>query len=543
MHSLRIKIMAATLSIATVASLLFMFFVYDVQKKLYMQGVDEKLQVAAQAGKLYLGDDLVDRFDQTRPMSHEEHLKLVQKLSAYAQENGMEYIYLMVKDGDKIYTVVSSATPDELKNSEYDPFYTEYDASEGIKNGFKNGIDKNAFYEDTSDKYGKFRSYLQINQSLGGKLFLIGADMSVSNIKSSLNVLLGKSFLVFLLVFLIASSVSWWVSTAITRRLFSLTSEVENLSKTRDLKISFNQFGNDEIARLASSLNDFVLSIRTVVSEAISVSKENVALASETASDANGVTKQISNTRHLVNKNLEEIGAISSQLQSMSSMTESVVTSLNKADGELETTMKSIHNVAGQAKNSAEEGAKIAQQLRQLEQEAAQIRSILSIIGDIADQTNLLALNAAIEAARAGEHGRGFAVVADEVRKLAEKTQSSLTEISATTEVIIRSVGDIADGTIASSESIIALAKTSETSEGLISNAADAMREAVKVMHKAQEHYLTLLKRGELASEGMANIDSDAATNIDTMVRVDQKISRLSTMSSHLGDQLNYFKI
>ncbi|MCX6074849.1 MAG: methyl-accepting chemotaxis protein [Campylobacterales bacterium] len=367
--------------------------------------------------------------------------------------------------------------------------------------------------------------------------------MSVSNIKSSLNVLLGKSFLVFLLVFLIASSVSWWVSTAITRRLFSLTSEVENLSKTRDLKISFNQFGNDEIARLASSLNDFVLSIRTVVSEAISVSKENVALASETASDANGVTKQISNTRHLVNKNLEEIGAISSQLQSMSSMTESVVTSLNKADGELETTMKSIHNVAGQAKNSAEEGAKIAQQLRQLEQEAAQIRSILSIIGDIADQTNLLALNAAIEAARAGEHGRGFAVVADEVRKLAEKTQSSLTEISATTEVIIRSVGDIADGTIASSESIIALAKTSETSEGLISNAADAMREAVKVMHKAQEHYLTLLKRGELASEGMANIDSDAATNIDTMVRVDQKISRLSTMSSHLGDQLNYFKI
>ncbi len=540
LNNLRAKIIVATLSIATLSSLLFMFFVYDVQKSLYMEEIDKKLKLGAQAGNLYLGDDLVDRFDQSNPMSEERHLQLVKKLSDYAQSNGLEYIYLMVKEGDKVFTVISSATPDELKNKEYDPFYTEYEASEGIQNGFQEG---HTFYEDTVDKYGNFRSYLKICRSTNGKLYMVGADISVSNIQKDLNALLLETVGIFVIVLIIAGGIALWISSLITRRLSLLTINVEKLSNSLDLTTNFELIGNDEIARLSNSLNHFLHTIRSVIHEAANVSKENVALAGDTVNEAYGVTEKIKNTRELIHKNLEEIYQISSKIDEVSHYSGSVVGSLNKADNQLESTKTSIHKVADSARQSAQNGETLAQQLRQLKSEAEQIRSILTIIGDIANQTNLLALNAAIEAARAGEHGRGFAVVADEVRKLAEKTQSSLTDIASMTEVIIRSVGEIADGTIESSEEISELAKITELTEESINVTAQSMREVVVTMNQTQERLMVLHQHGESTSNRMDSIDHDSMANIEIIENMDKKISRLSALSYELGEKLNFCKM
>ena len=354
----------------------------------------------------------------------------------------------------------------------------------------------------------------------------------------------GYVLALFLLGLVAGVVIALIISLSITRPLDVAIAAMDDISQGEgDLIHRLEESGNDEIARLGKSFNLFVEKVRGIVVR-VAASTEQLGAA------AGQLMAATTSTNENVQRQKQEVDQVATAITEMSASAQEVARHSDEAARSAQESTQQArdgHQTLGESidviKSLANQLSNASSVIQELNQESLSIGKVLDVINGIAEQTNLLALNAAIEAARAGEQGRGFAVVADEVRTLAAATQQSTLEIQ---EMITR----LQDGTRDAVSVMESSLEMAEQGVGQVTQAGTALDQIVSSitsinMKNTEIAHATDQQRAvaEEVDRNIANISHIAEANSESShqaTEASQALSRLATELKQLVSQFRY---
>lgn len=324
-----------------------------------------------------------------------------------------------------------------------------------------------------------------------------------------------------LVLFLIASS--------IINPMEEANRAMHNISQgDGDLTQRLNTSGNDEMSQLARAFNMFVDQIQSVIKEVDNSTQRVAAAASQLSSTTEQttqvITRQTSETDHVATA----INEMAATIHQVAQSALQAASTTREADSQAQDGKQNIHETAHTVSSLSDEVGRATEVIQQLETQAENISSVLDVIGGIAEQTNLLALNAAIEAARAGEQGRGFAVVADEVRTLASRTQESTHEIEQMIEQLQ-----------AGAKQAVTVMENSRTSTQITADKAMATQGALDTISASIQGVNDMITQIASAAEQQSSVAEEINRNVVNIVNLSNDTAQASEQTSQASAELN----
>lgn len=388
----------------------------------------------------------------------------------------------------------------------------------------------------------KIRGEMITHMSAVTKINVDMADSSVKEGQSGASSAKTLMIVIGLAALILTVALALIIMNSIVSSLKMMSDTMERIAVNRDFTVSVDADGENEIAQTLKSFKNLLQSVRDAFSVAKNASHENMSVAAELSSTSLAIGQRAEHEAQVVASTTNEAQEMSRSINDSLRDVERTKKEIQEAKQSLDLASEHLTIMTNQLDHTVEVEAEINQRLNTLSHDADQVKSVLTVIGDIAEQTNLLALNAAIEAARAGEHGRGFAVVADEVRKLAERTQKSLLESNATINVIVQGINEITEQMNSNAKNIQALSNSSEEVNTQMNTTVSIVNKTANAVDSLARVSVESTKKTESIITQIDSINSLSSSNARSVEEIASAAEHLHAMTEQLNVQLETFR-
>lgn len=345
------------------------------------------------------------------------------------------------------------------------------------------------------------------------------------------------------LILVVTSGLLFAITRYIVKRIARIGDHLSDITQDLALNRPIVVANKDEIGHISENLNTLLSTLQQALIKAKMTMNSNSEINKSMQTFAHTITNVAENQDRIVENVKKLTSKINAELQESRNISETSATYMKEDYAMLDQMILTLDHIVESINRVSQDEQHISSQMNTLAEQTAQIRSIIEMIKDIAEQTNLLALNAAIEAARAGEHGRGFAVVADEVRKLAERTQKSLAEIDVTISVVVQSVSTASENIKENSQKVIDLNENAIKISSLANETKEKTAKSLEITNVAYAKALSITKEIDDLTAGVEEATGLAHENKKIADNLLEVSSNLNLSSAELEQELTIFKV